>query len=138
MKWRKSPEELVAAFDSVMPGAPAVMRKMFGCPAGFIHGNMFMSLHQEDMILRLPDKSRTELLAIEGARLFEPMPGRPMREYVVVPVSIVHDPEKLGQWVSKALEYATSLQPKTKKKSAKMSRPFSPNTLSTTFPSRPT
>jgi hypothetical protein len=35
----KSPEELVAVFESVLPGAPAVMRKMFGFPAGFIHGN---------------------------------------------------------------------------------------------------
>ena len=112
MRWRKSPEELVAAFLSVMPGAPAVMRKMFGFPAGFIHGNMFMGLHQENMILRLPEKSRTELLAVGGAILFEPMSGRPMREYVVVPVSIVHDPEKLGQRVSRALEYATSLKQK--------------------------
>ncbi len=42
-----------------------------------------------------------------------------MREYVVVPASIVQDPEELGQWVSKALECATSLKPKTEKKSAK-------------------
>ncbi len=122
MKWRKSPEELVAAFESVMPGAPAVMRKMFGFPAGFLHGNMFIGLHQENMILRLPQASRTELLAIEGAKSFEPMPGRPMREYVVVPASIVHDPEKLAPWVSKALDYATSLKPKTKKKSAKKTK----------------
>ena len=75
MKWRKSPEELVTTFESVMPAAPAVMRNMFGFPAGFIHGNMFMGLHQENMILRLSEESRTELLAIEGAKLFEPMPG---------------------------------------------------------------
>src|SRR5712692_8040854 len=122
MKWRKSPEELVAAFECVMPGAPAVMRKMFGFPAGFIHGNMFMGLHQENMILRLSEESRTELLAIEGAKLFEPMPGRPMREYVVVPLSIVQDREKLSRWVTKALEYATSPKPKTRKKSAKKNK----------------
>jgi len=122
MKWRKSPEELVKTFESVMPSAPAVMRKMFGFPAGFIHGNMFMGLHQENMILRLPEKSRTELLAVGGAKLFEPMPGRPMREYLVVPASIVHNREKLGKWVSEALEYATSLEPKTKTKSAKKTK----------------
>ena len=55
MKWRKSPKELVKTFESVMPGAPAAMRKMFGFPAGFIHGNMFMGLHQGDMILRLSE-----------------------------------------------------------------------------------
>ena len=122
MKWRKSPEELVTTFESVMPGAPAVMRNMFGFPAGFIHGNMFVGLHQENMILRLSEESRTELLAIEGAKLFEPMPGRPMREYVVVPLSIVQDRERLSQWVSKALEHATSLKPKVKKVPAKKHR----------------
>jgi TfoX/Sxy family transcriptional regulator of competence genes len=105
-----------------MPVAPAIMRKMFGFPAGFIHGNMFMGLHQENMILRLPEQSRTKLLAVGGAKVFEPMPGRPMPEYVVVPLSIVHDPEQLSQWVSKALEYATSLKPKTKEKSAKKTK----------------
>jgi hypothetical protein len=32
MKWEKSPEELTTTFESVMPGPPAVMRKMFGFP----------------------------------------------------------------------------------------------------------
>lgn len=62
MKWRKSPEELVATFESVMPGALAVMRKMFGFPADFIQGNMFMGLHEENMILGLLENPRTELL----------------------------------------------------------------------------
>lgn len=55
-------------------------------------------------------------------KLFEPMPGRPMREYVVVPVSIVQDREKLSRWVSKALERATSLKPKMKKEPAKKAK----------------
>src|SRR5258708_1702778 len=58
MKWRKSPEELVAAFESVMLGALAVMRKMFGFPADFIQGNMSMGLHEENMILGLRQASR--------------------------------------------------------------------------------
>ena len=57
MKLRKSPEELVATFDEVMPGAPATKRKMFGFPAGFVNGNMFMGLFEESMILRLPPES---------------------------------------------------------------------------------
>lgn len=122
MKWRKSPDELVATFESVMPGSPAIKRKMFGFPAAFVHGNLFMGLHQENMILRLPDEHRTELLASEGAKLFEPMPGRHMREYVVVPMSIVQNREKLSRWVSKALEHAASLKPKVKKVPAKKTK----------------
>lgn len=116
MKWRKSPPELVEVFESVVPGPPAVSRKMFGYPAAFVNGNMFMGLHQEDMVLRLPEDSREKLLNVSGARLFEPMPGRPMKEYVVVPHNLLADRKKLAPWVNKALEYGSSLKPKSKSK----------------------
>src|SRR6266481_3930164 len=58
MQWRKSPQELIDLFQSVMPGPPAAQRKMFGYPAGFVNGNMFMGLFQDDMILRLPESRR--------------------------------------------------------------------------------
>ena len=91
-------------------------RKMFGFPAAFVNGNMFMGLHQEDMVLRLPEEARTELLKTSGARIFEPMPGRPMKEYVVVPPSLLANQKKLASWVAKALDYGTALKPKAKSK----------------------
>lgn len=118
MKWRKPSEELIKLFEEVTPGPPAIAKKMFGFPAAFVNGNMFMGLHQEDMILRLPEGSRAELLKM-NARIFEPMPGRPMREYVVVPPSLLRDRNKLSSWVQKALEYGSSLPPKAGKKSPK-------------------
>jgi hypothetical protein len=39
-----------------------------------------------------------------------------MREYVVLPKSTVEKPRELVKWVAKALEYASSLEPKAKKK----------------------
>ena len=115
MQWRKSPRELIDLFVSVMPGPPAVQRKMFGYPAGFINGNMFMGLFQDDMILRLPESLREEFLKKEGAKIFEPMPGRPMREYVVVPPSVGRSAAQLDGWLNKALAYAQSLPPKAAK-----------------------
>ncbi len=122
MKWRKPSEELTQLFAKITPGPPAIPRKMFGFPAAFINGNMFMGLHQEDMILRLPDDARTALLKTSGARIFEPMPGRPMREYVVVPPALLKDHGRLASWTQKALEYGASLPPKSKKASEKKSR----------------
>jgi TfoX/Sxy family transcriptional regulator of competence genes len=116
MKWRKPSDALVELFAAVTPGPPAVSRKMFGFPAAFVHGNMFMGLHQEDMLLRLPEDARTELLAVRGAHTFEPMPGRPMREYVVLPPSLLDNRDKLAAWVNKALRYGLSLPPKDKSK----------------------
>jgi len=113
MQWRKSPQELIDLFVSVMPGPPAVQRKMFGYPAGFINGNMFMGLFQDDMILRLPENLREEFLKIDGAKIFEPMPGRPMLEYVAVPPGVIANRRELASWISRALEYGASLKPKS-------------------------
>ncbi len=117
MKWRKPSPELIHAFEAVIPGPPAVQRQMFGFPAAFVNGNMFMGLHQEDMILRLPEDCRTELLKVSGARVFEPMPGRPMHEYIVVPPSILADRYRLASWAEKARDYGLTLKPKDKKTS---------------------
>ena len=114
MKLRKSPEALVATFDEVMPGPPATKRKMFGFPAGFVNGNMFMGLFEDNMILRLPAELREELIQRHGAKPFAPMPGRVSKEYVALPESMIRDSQRLSSWVAKALVYGESLQPKTK------------------------
>lgn len=115
MKWQKSPPELVSVFESVVPGPPAVQRKMFGYPASFVNGNMFLGLFQDSMILRLSEDHRRELIKIKGAKIFEPMAGRPMKEYVVVPPTMLRDKALLSSWVSKAFAYGTSLRPKPKR-----------------------
>jgi len=130
MQWRKSPQQLIDLFVSVIPDPPAVQRKMFGYPAGFVNGNMFMSLFQDDMILRLPEKLRDEFMRVDGAKVFEPMPGRPMREYVAVPPQVMADKKKLASWVARALDYGASLKPKSrtskpKKAGTKSKRPVS-------------
>jgi len=119
MKLRKSPQALVATFDEVMPGPPATKRKMFGFPAGFVNGNMFMGLFEDHMILRLPAELKEELIQRHGAKPFAPMPGRVSKEYVALPESMIRDSQRLSSWVAKALVYGESLQPKTKSKAKK-------------------
>jgi TfoX/Sxy family transcriptional regulator of competence genes len=118
MKLQKSPPELVDLFASVMPGAPATERKMFGFPAGFVNGNMFMGLFQDQMILRLPENARREIVGAHNGNPFEPVPGRPMKEYVSVPPAMMKNRKELEAWVGRALEYGSSLKPKAKAKKA--------------------
>ena len=114
-KWRKAPQSLIDTFEAVMPGPPEVEhRKMFGYPTCFVNGNLMGGLHQSDMILRLPESDREALLA-EGGRPFEPMAGRPMREYVVAPEAMLDDHLRLQDWIAKSLAYASSLPPKERK-----------------------
>jgi len=119
MKLQKSPQGLIDLFAAVMPGPPATGRKMFGYPACFVNGNMFMGLFQNEMILRLPEDARQELVKKFGGKPFEPMPGRPMREYVSLPQSVMKDRKELLAWVAKALAYGCSLKPKSRAKPTK-------------------
>jgi TfoX/Sxy family transcriptional regulator of competence genes len=112
----KSPPELVAVFGQIIAARPmAETRKMFGYPAAFANGQMFASLFGDNFILRLPDAEREAFIQQQGTHLFEPMPGRPMREYVVVPPSMVKSRSQLDDWLGKAMAYAQSLPPKAVK-----------------------
>jgi len=115
MKFSKSPPELIRTFDSVMPGPPAQRRLMFGYPAGFVNSNMFTGLFGDRMHVRLPENERSDLIRL-GGKPFEPMPGRPMRDYVEIPSSILADRAALLAWVNKALSYTASLPAKKSKK----------------------
>lgn len=112
--FRKPPAELIEAFERALP-AEAQRRSVFGFPAGFVNGNMFAHLFQESLVARLPDDEREELLREPGASPFEPMPGRPMREYVVLPPKMAANPEAVGPWLRRAFAYAAALPPKAAK-----------------------
>lgn len=116
MAWRKSPPELVDAFDRALPADPRVeRRKMFGYPCAFVGGNMFVGLHQESLIVRLPEDEREALIAAGRAESFEPMPGRRMREYVALGPAILGEDRRLAEMVGAAFAHTARLPPKAAK-----------------------
>lgn len=125
MAWTKSPAALIKLFDESVPsGASITRRKMFGYPAAFANGNLFIGLHQSDFIVRLSDKDRARFTAEFGERQFEPMKGRPMREYVRLPEELLNDKRKRASWIKRSLLYAEGVVPKAK--SPKGRRPSQP------------
>ena len=89
-KWRKTPPELIALFEQTITAVPeAETRKMFGYPPSF--------------------------LKKEDAGIFEPMPGRPMKEYVTVPDQILAKPAELKKWLRQSFDYVSTLPPMEKK-----------------------
>lgn len=130
MDWRPSPEALIQRFEQVAPRDPPVeIKKMFGFPCRFVHGNMFMGLHKDVMVLRLPPADREELLKVAGAAIFEPSPGRTMKEYVVVPPALLAT-DAVHPWIDRSRNYATALPPKPPKsapvKPVKPAKPAKP------------
>jgi len=114
--WKKSSPELVRVFHEALPDDPRVeQRQMFGYPAVFVGGNMIACLHEERLVVRLGEVERAKLRASPGALVFEPMKGRPMAEYTVVPVAMHGKPAELRAWIVKAISYGVGLPAKAKK-----------------------
>ena len=101
-RWRKSSPGLV---------------ERYAC--AFVGGNMFMGLFEENLFVRLGSADRTRLLAEDGAAVLEPMPGRPMQQYIVVPPDLVDDDDEMRAWARRSLAYGAALPPKV----IKVSRP---------------
>ena len=114
-KMPKLDAESRAFFESVVPEHPQVrLRPMFGQLSAFVNGNMFMGVFGPDLFVRLPETDRDAVMA-EGGGPFEPMPGRPMREYVILPLEWRARPDRLRQWVARSLEHAEAMPPKQPK-----------------------
>ena len=121
-KWSPAPAPLVHWFNALLTDVAGVqVRKMFGFPAAFVNGNMFAGLFQDQIFLRLGDTERAFLLKEAGARVFEPMPGRPMREYVVVPPTLVSSDQAARLWLEKSRAFVAMLPPKQSRSKRKPS-----------------
>jgi len=108
----KSPPELVERFGAVLEGYPdAERKKMFGYPAAFVGGNMATGLFADKWVVRLPD-DEIEPAKAGGAGPFEPMPGKPMKAFVVIPAADVDDDAAIRSWVERGLAHARSMPAK--------------------------
>ncbi len=93
---------------------PGVSRsKMFGMPTVKVNGKAFVSLNGDKMVFKLGEDNRLLALKLAGARLFEPMPGRAMKEWVEVPLDKVPEVTLL-MLAEAALDYVKTLVEKMK------------------------
>ncbi|HEV8403658.1 MAG TPA: TfoX/Sxy family protein [Candidatus Limnocylindrales bacterium] len=122
----KSPAALVERFDTVAGWFPDVERRLtFGYPCLYVGGNMVSGLHQSSWQVRLGDADLSKALALPGAHPFEPMPGRPMTGFVVLPAAVVDDDDAIRDWVGRAIAYGASRPAKTSKTKAKTPKSIS-------------
>ncbi|MCI4350736.1 MAG: TfoX/Sxy family protein [Thermoplasmata archaeon] len=110
-------------FESILPAQPDVdIRPMFGHAAAFVHGNMFAGIFGPEVFVRLGPADQQTLMKEVKTSPFEPMPGRPMREYMVIPAKWRADPARARSWAERSYLWAAKLPPKTKAKPAAKSK----------------
>jgi TfoX/Sxy family transcriptional regulator of competence genes len=116
MPWSKSPQVLMDLFAECLPDEPGIeRRKMFGYPVAFVNGNMFAGLFGDGLFARVPPDLRARLERDHGAKPFEPMAGRPMKDYLAIPDAVIADEEALAAALMAAFMVTKNLPPKLKK-----------------------
>jgi hypothetical protein len=99
------PQELKVRFAELVAVTPEADRELvFGGPAALVGGNMCFGAHAAGVFVKLPPEQAQELLAV-GGEPFEPMPGRAMGGFVVLPDGDLPDR------VRKSYEYTKTLPP---------------------------
>jgi TfoX/Sxy family transcriptional regulator of competence genes len=112
----KIPKPSAAATErlrALVSGDPRVqIKKMFGHAAAFVNGNLCVGTFGDDVFVRLSESDCQEAAKIRGARPFEPMPGRPMKQYLVLPPSLLSKPSLSRKWVGRSISFVVALPPK--------------------------
>ncbi len=110
MKFKKAPQELIDFLMEKMKGKNCDYKKMFGYPSFFINGNMFAGLFADQLFLRLSNVDQAEISKqYPDVALLEPMVGRPMKSYVVLPKSLYTNSKVFDEWLDKSMKYTSEL-----------------------------
>ena len=126
MAWVKVPPENHPLFHAALPKDRRVETvKLFGGVAARINGHIFAGLFGRSTMVWLPEPDRQAALALEGAEPFDPMgDGRRRSDKVMLPESIMDEPDELQDWIARAFGAAAKLPKKAvKKKSAPKKKP---------------
>ena len=127
MQMPKSPPALIERFDAVAADFPEATRRLtFGYPCLYVGGNMVTGLFGDSWHVRVGKGDTDELLRLPGARPFEPMPGRPMTGFTLLPETIVDDDAAIREWVGRAIAHVSTMPVKTPKPRASKAKPAKP------------
>ena len=114
----KPDPDLLQRMEGLLAALPARKRLMFGTAAWFADCNaqMFAGVWGDRVNVRVGKDAVSELVDSGGADPFEPRPGRPMKEYVLLDAASVRDDASLRSWIERGLEFAEGLPPKRKRR----------------------
>ncbi len=109
----------LALYEKLVATNPNVERKGATMPYTSLNGHMFSLLTKEGTLaLRLPADER-ELFLEEYETELCVQHGRVMKEYVVVPDTLLENTQELSKYYDLSFAYVSSLKPKPTKRKKK-------------------
>lgn len=110
--WNKNLE----LYENLIELFSEVERKGKTMPYTSMNGHMFSFLDKEGILgLRLSEEDRDLFIKEHKSELMV-QHGRTMKEYVIVPQSLLSAPKKLSKYFKQSYTYVASLKPKPSKK----------------------
>jgi hypothetical protein len=111
------PSENVGLYDKLIATNPKIERRGANNPYTALNGNMFTLLNPPhgDLAIRLPEAERQKFIKKYKTKIFVAY-GAVMKEYVVVPDSLLRNTSELPKYLDLSYEYAKTLKPKPSKK----------------------
>ena len=115
--WTKKDEALIERVVGLLSTAPVRRKNIFGTAAWFLESNdmMFIGAWGSGIMVRIGEERTSDLIESGGAEQFDPMGGRPMREYVFIYTHLIAEDDELLVWLNEASDFAGTLPPKKKR-----------------------
>ena len=105
-------DAVIKIYDEVVANNPNFERKGKTMPYTSSNGYMFSLVNKDNELgIRLSKEDTAAFDKAFGAQPFKSH-GATMREYVLIPESLLGDSETLGNYLQKGFEYVMSLPPK--------------------------
>jgi len=110
------PNKQLEHYDAIIQQCPEIKRKGKTIPYTSLNGHMFSFLSKEGIMgLRLSEQDRNEFIKKFKSKIMEQY-GKFMKEYVVVPPSLLADTHTMKKYLQKSYSYIGTLKPKSTKK----------------------
>ena len=109
---KKSWTEKLAVYDSIIERIPEITRKGKTMPYTSANGYMFSQLNKDGQLgIRLPKEAAEEFKKTHNTTDFKSY-GAVMKDYVLVPESIVKNKQLIATYLEVSYNYVMSLKPK--------------------------
>lgn len=113
MSGYEGPPAQLAYYERLIDSTPGIVRKGVTLPYTSRNGHMFSFLDASgSMAMRLPPDARQDFIARYESSLAV-QHGHTMKEYVVVPVSLLERTNELAPWLARSHDWIGTLKPKS-------------------------